>query len=60
MPEQIKKLVIGEKLWPRERDLLLAILFNREKVIAFDFLYLGRIHEDVAPLQVIRTVEYKA
>ena len=58
--ERVKDLVVGEGLWPRERELLVAMLYNREEAMAFDFTHCGRIHPDVAPPQEIRTLEHKA
>ena len=58
--ERAAKLVVGEELWPKERELFLEMLYNREKALAFDFSHCGRIHEDVAPPQEIRTIEHQA
>jgi hypothetical protein len=36
------------------------MLYNREKALAFDFLHIRRVSLDVAPPQIIKTVEHKA
>ncbi len=36
------------------------MLYNREKVLAFDFSYLERVSHDVALLQVIKMIPHKA
>jgi len=52
--------VIRDGLQERELELLIAMLFNREKVLAFNFLHCGTIITEVAPLQEIRTVLHRA
>jgi hypothetical protein len=42
-PERIEKLIIGLDLTPQERELLIEILFCREKALAFEFTYYSRI-----------------
>ena len=36
------------------------MLYNREKALAFDFSHCGKVRPEVAPPQVIKTVEHKA
>jgi hypothetical protein len=36
------------------------MLYNREKALAFDFSHIGKVKPDVAPPQVIKTIEHKA
>ena len=43
--ERIADLDIGAELWPREKELLMTLLFNREAAIAFEWQEKGRIHE---------------
>ena len=52
--ERIADLDIGAELWPREKELLMTLLFNREAAIAFDWQENGRIHEEIEPPHVIR------
>jgi hypothetical protein len=59
-PERISKLIIGEDVRPAERDLLLECLMNREAALAWTFAEIGKVNEDVAPPQKIRTVPHKA
>ncbi|RDL34482.1 uncharacterized protein BP5553_07610 [Venustampulla echinocandica] len=53
-------MILGEELWPRERDLIVEMLFKREKAIAFDFSECGRVSGDVCPLQEIRIIPHEA
>ena len=47
--ERIKDLVVGDGLWPKERELFLEVLYNQEKALAFDFTDIGKVKPDVAP-----------
>ena len=38
----------------------MEILYNKEKVLAFDFSYYRRVYLEVALLQVIKTIKHKA
>jgi hypothetical protein len=53
-------MVINKGIWPAEKELLKAMVYNREKVLAWDFTEIRRYNEQVVPTQVIRTVEHKA
>ena len=53
--ERIADLDIGAELWPCETELLMALLFNREAAIAFDWQEKGRIREEIEPPHVIRS-----
>ena len=52
--ERIAELDIGAEVWPREKDLLMTLLFNREAAIAFDWQEKARIREEIEPPHVIR------
>jgi len=58
--ERIKDLVIRDSLWPKEKEVFLEMLYNQEKAITFDFSHIRKVKPDVAPPQVIKTVEHKA
>jgi hypothetical protein len=58
--ERVAKLDIGTELWPREMEMFLEMMTNREKVIAFDWMECGRIHEDVTPPIEIKTIPHTA
>ena len=58
--ERVDAMVVGGGLLPRERELLIALLYNREKALAFDFSHCGTVRPEVAPPQEIRTVEHDA
>lgn len=57
--EALRQLSFGIELRPKELMLVHEMLFNREKVLAFDFTHLGRVRPEVAPPQLIRTIEHK-
>jgi len=57
-PERLSEMNIRKQLLPKERRLVEEMLFNREAALAWDFSEVGRIYLDVAPPQVIRTVEH--
>lgn len=59
-PDRIEGMLIGSMLTEQERDLLFTMLHNREAALAWDFTHMGRVKEEVAPPQVIRTIEHKA
>ena len=59
-PERLERLLIGDILLSSERDLLIEVLFNREGALAWEFSEMGRIKEEVAPPQVIRTIPHEA
>ena len=58
--ERAVKLVIGEGLTVQERAVFFEMLYNREKALAFNFSHRGKIRLEVAPPQVIKTIEHKA
>lgn len=58
--ERIKNLIVGDSLWPKEKELFIEMLYNCEKALAFDFSHIGKVRPEVAPLQVIKTVKHKA
>jgi hypothetical protein len=57
-PERIATLKVGEDMTKKERELLLEMLFNREKALAWAFEEIGRIHPEVAPPQEIKTIDH--
>lgn len=58
--ERRQSLVVGDDVRPAERELLEQCLLNREAVLAWTFEEIGRLHEDVAPPQKIRTIPHEA
>jgi ribonuclease HI len=59
-PERLKKLDVGEEITTEERVFFEEMMLNREKAMAFDWKECGKVHEDVTPPIVIKTVEHKA
>jgi hypothetical protein len=59
-PKRLKKLDVGEEITTEERVFFEEMMLNREKVITFDWKECGKVHEDVTPPIVIKTVPHKA
>ena len=59
-PERLGKMIIGDGMTEQEKEVLIEMLYNREAVLAWDFIEIGMVKKEVAPSQKIRTVEYKA
>jgi hypothetical protein len=59
-PEREQRLKIGKHLTLQEREILRAVLFNREAALGWDFSHLGRIRHEVAPPQKTLTVPHEA
>ena len=51
---------IAPNLLPREREMLLEMLYRREAALAWDFKESGRVSTEVVPPVVIDTVPHKA
>ncbi len=51
---------IGSKLWPREKEVLMQVFYNREAALSWEFSEIGRIRKSVAEPQQIRTVPHEA
>ena len=60
MKERVKTLKIGDALTPEERALLMEVLFNQEKAIAFEFEETGVVKPEVEPPYRILTIKYTA
>lgn len=58
--ERLKSLDVGDWLWPEEHRLFEEMMINREGAIAFEWSECGKIHEDVSPDIVIKTVPHEA
>jgi hypothetical protein len=41
--ERIERLVVGDSLWSKEKELFIEMLYNWEKALAFDFTYIEKI-----------------
>jgi hypothetical protein len=59
-PERLASLDVGMELSSEERELFDEILLHREGSIAFEWQECGKIHEDVTPPIVIKTVAHEA
>ena len=59
-PERIAKMKISPELWPKERDMLLELLYRREAALAWDFSKSGRISSEVMPPVTINTIPHQA
>ena len=52
-PEQLVEIQLGIELTEREIELLYKLLYNREAVLTYDFIYLSRINPKIIPPQRI-------
>ena len=59
-PERIASMKISPELQPRERDMLIELLYQREAALAWDFRESGRVSREVIPLVRINTVPHTA
>jgi hypothetical protein len=48
--ERIGKLILRKGLKPREKEILLELLYRREKGIIFEFLEYGRVDDSITSL----------
>jgi hypothetical protein len=60
MEDRKKALKISLGLTYEERELLFAILDNREGALAWDFSYLGLLKPEVSLLLEVRTIPHEA
>jgi hypothetical protein len=58
-PERIEKLIV-KNITLQERNLFVAMLYNREAALAWDFTEIGKVKPEIFPPVQIRTVNYKA
>jgi len=58
-PERIEKLKIRKGVKKEEREVLMEVLFSREKGIAFDFTEKGIFKPEVEPRHVIPTIAHE-
>ena len=58
--ERAEGMILGAELTMQERELMLEMLYYREAALAFEFDHCGKVRLEVAPPQVIRTIEHKA
>ena len=59
-PERLASLDCGKWLWPEERAMFEEIMMNREGAIAFEWNEVSKIHEDVSPPILIKTIAHDA
>ena len=59
-PERLASLDCGKWLWPDERAMFDEMMLNREGAVAFDWKEVTKIHEDVSPPILIKTIPHEA
>ena len=59
-PERLAALDVGEWLWVEEKAMFFELMLNHEGAIAFDWKECSKIHEDVSPPILIKTVPHEA
>ena len=57
-PERLERMLVGD-IKPNERQILEAMLFNREEALAWEFSEMGRVSRDVTPPLKIKTVPHE-
>jgi len=58
-PERIEKLQIEKGIMKEEREVLMEVMFSREKGITFDFTEKGVFKPEVEPPHVIPTIAHE-
>lgn len=58
--ERLAEMKISSDLQPKEREMLVEMLYRREAALAWDFKESGRISHEVSPPVTIDTVPHKA
>lgn len=53
-------MIIRNGMTDEEKNILTEMLFNREDVLARNFLEIGKFKKQVAPSQKIQTIGHKA
>jgi hypothetical protein len=59
-PERLQSLDIGDWLWEEEKAMFYELMLNREGAIAFDWKEVTKIHDDISPPILIKTIEHEA
>jgi hypothetical protein len=59
-PERIDEMKISPELWPRERQMLIEMLYRREPALSWSFNESGTVSHDVMPPVRIQTVPHTA
>ena len=59
-PERLRSLDVGDWLWPEERAMFDEMMINREEAIAFEWKEVRKIHPDVSPPIMIKTMPHQA
>ena len=57
--KRLGKMIIRDGMTEQEKEVLSKMLYNREVVLAWEFIEMGKVKREVAPPQKIRTVEHK-
>ena len=52
--ERLEDMYIGAELWPREKEICVELLYNREQAIVFDWQEKERVRMGIKPPYVIR------
>ena len=58
--ERLAKMIVGNSMTAKEKDVLIKMLYNQKAVLAWDFSEIGKVKREVALLQKIRIVKQKA
>lgn len=59
-PKYFDIIIIGKSMSALKKEVVTKILYNRETVLAYDFIEMRKVKKEVAPLEKIRIVDHKA
>lgn len=58
-PERAERMICGDMLTDQEREVMLEMLYKREAALAWNFDEIGRVRDEVAAPQLIKTVDHE-
>ena len=58
--DRLSKMDISDRLTPMERKLLIEMLYNREKALAWEVGEKGMVSNEIKPPQVVHTIDHNA
>ena len=54
-PKRLERIIVGD-IWPQEREILKAMLFNWEEALAWGFSKMGKVRPEVTLLIKIKII----
>ena len=56
--ERLAKMIVGDELISRQKEVLTEMLYNREAALAWDFSEINKIIPEITSPQQIRTIPH--